>query len=98
MKSRSVGLILLLFVALLLPSMSMAQLKMWQGGLFNMGPTPEEMEQMAQQEEFFKERGQTVAFFFCGFRLISQKNVVAGRKQAKLGMWERFFPYLCRKL
>lgn len=57
LKSRSVGLILLLFVALLLPSMSMAQFRMWQGGLFVMGPTPEEMEQMSQQEEFFKERG-----------------------------------------
>lgn len=73
-KNGNVGLILMLFVALLLPSRSMAQFRMWQGGLFGMGPLPEELE----EEEYFENVGYRGGLFnrnyygYGGYNLYNQ--------------------------
>ena len=56
-KNGNVGLILMLFVALLLPSRSMAQFRMWQGGLFGMGPLPEEIMEEEEYIMYYGYRG-----------------------------------------
>ena len=56
-KHGNVGLILMLFVALLLPSRSMAQFRMWQGGLFGMGPLSEEIMEEEEYIMYYGYRG-----------------------------------------
>ena len=74
---------LLLALALLLPSVSIAQYRLWEGGLFGRGIVPDEM--LEEEEVFFREHGYRGGLFYPtsmgGYNLYNQlfgSDVIGG--------------------